>query len=228
MAKRGVSIAKEIDRFNGLSKRITGKPFSEIAPVDNRDITKGMGLMLKIDIKHALVDYVKKHKVALSKSDKNSLELTKAEREVLAEVKAARSMSYMDGGVMYITVWKLPPSVNQWSKAFTSDKQHFQGVWDGIMRTATASLQKPYKVPVLIESTVYRQRLVDADNNSAKNVVDALKHNWVLPDDTAPHMRQFLPMPQEKVKSKEDQRIELRIFPFPKGTVFTWKIEKKV
>jgi Holliday junction resolvase RusA-like endonuclease len=226
VARRGANIKKEIARFNELSKRITGKPFSEMVAVDNRNLEKGMGLMLKIDIKHALSDYVKTHKVALSKSDRNSLELTKAEREVLAEVESARYIAYMDGDVVVITVWKLPPTVNMWSKAYTSDKQHFQGVWDGIMRKATATLKKPFKVPVLIEYTSYRQRPVDVDNNSFKNVVDALKHNWVLPDDTPAHLRRCLP-DQVKVKSKEEQRIELKIHSFPKDAVFSWEIKKK-
>ena len=68
-------------------------------------------------------------------------------------------------------------------------------------------------VRFLVRVTSFRVRLLDEDNLCEKYHVDCCRYAGVLPDDTPEQTR--IEVRQEKVRSKEQERIEITITKLP-------------
>jgi hypothetical protein len=240
VTKRSVKIKKRIESLENICLKITGMEFEDLVPMDNRVLEKGLGLTLEIYIKLAILDYINKKAKAGKKLTKDEAKfgLTKAEQKAMSEIKKTKAEASFDKATqtLKITVWRAPPSINQYNSFYTSDKQHHQAIWDAVIRKALSDagivVPKPrrteplYKDKVIVVAQIYRARLVDEDNNSFKQVTDSLKHGFVVVDDKPKYIRQQLCLPQIQCPGDEE-RIELLIQPFPDSKKFVWKIEDK-
>lgn len=220
-------IEKDIERCRRIAA-IAGKDFDDF--IDNRKKEKGLGDLIPIEIKLAALKIIneKQRKGIRINKDEASVALTQHEQELLREIKDCKVESSYDPKtrVTTITAWRLPPTINEWQSYFASEKQDAQAIWDGIMRKVVKEAPKPYDVPVMIEAQVYRSRLVDSDNLSSKNCMDAMKHCWLVTDDTPTYVKFYLNLPQIKCK-KEEQKVVFRIFPYPDDVEFSWSFKAK-
>lgn len=237
---RQQKIQKRIESLQKLSHKFTGMDFEDLVPVDNRVLAKGLGLTLEVYIKLAVLEYINMKAKAgktLTKDEKEFC-LTKAEQAALSEIRHTKSEASFDKKTqtLQITVWRAPPTINEYNSFYTSDKQHHQAVWDGVIRNVLKSngiivpiprkTEVLYDEKVIVVAQIYRARLVDEDNNSFKQVTDSLKHGFVVVDDKPKYIRQQLCLPQIQCPGDEE-RIELTIMPFPDNKKFEWKLVPK-
>lgn len=218
-------IAKDIERCERIAA-MAGKTLADF--MDNRNPSKGLGNYLPIEIKLAARKVIdtKLNRGKKITNDEAALALTQSEREILKEINDTKVESSYDKktNVVTITVWKLPPTINSWNSFYTSEKQHVQAVWDGIMQRALDPLpvKLPYNIPILVEGQAYKSRPTDEDNAaSSKNPMDAMKHRWLVWDDSPTYVKYYLNLKQIKCK-KEEERITFNIYPYPDDVEFYW------
>lgn len=227
--KQKEKVARDVDRCQRIAE-MAGLHLADF--IDNRKIEKGLGDHIPIEVKLAALKVINEKKRAGKKltSDEEKVALTRTEQEILKEIKETKVESSYDKrtNVVTITVWALPPTVNSWNSFYTSEKQYAQALWDGLIKKGLDNLpvKLPYDVPVLVEGQAYKSRPTDEDNAaSAKNPMDALKHCWLVWDDSPAYVKYYLNLKQIKC-TKEEEHITFNIYPYPDDVEFHWEFRK--